>query len=100
MNINYASIFYYLEDANKINYLKEINIDFNKIKRLTIENEDEKEYKDNINEKQIKNFFEILFSINNINNNLIYLNIKMKHCKINPELFENINNFKLLRYLY
>ena len=71
LNINYASIFYYLEDANKINYLKEIKIDFNKIKRLTIENEDEKDYKDNINEKQIKNFFEILFSINNINNNLI-----------------------------
>ena len=38
LNINYKSIFYRLEDINKINYLKEINIDFNKIKRSTIEN--------------------------------------------------------------
>jgi len=119
LNIKYESIFYNLADINKINYLKEINIDFNKIKRLTIktnyedkddddeedededkdEDEDEDEVKDN-NKKQINNFFEILFSINNIKNNLIYLNIKFNYCKINPELFENINNFKLLRYLY
>ena len=44
LNLNYTSIFYNLEDTNKINYLKEINIDFNKIKRLTIENEDENNY--------------------------------------------------------
>ena len=101
LNINYESIFYNLEDINKINYLKEINIDFNKIVRLTIENEDGNDYEFNINKKQhINHFFEILFSINNIENNLIYLNIKLKYCKINPELFENINNFKLLRYLY
>ena len=101
MNINYASIFYYLEETEKINYLKEINIYFNKIKRLTIiENEDyEDEDENNINKKQKNNFFEILFSINNIYNNLIYLNIKLKKCKIDPELFENINKFKLLRYL-
>ena len=35
-NINYASIFYKLEYPNKINYLKEMNINFNKIKRLTL----------------------------------------------------------------
>ena len=52
------------------------------------------------NEDKDNNFFKILFSINNIENNLIYLNINLKNCKINPELFENINNFKLLRYLY
>ena len=105
LSFNYTSIYYLLDDINKINYLKEINIDFNKIKRLTIiEKEDINffvdEDEDNINKNQINNFFEILFSINNINNNLIYLNIKLKKCKINPELFENINNFKLLRYLY
>ena len=32
LNINYSSIFYNLTDINKINYLKEININFNKIK--------------------------------------------------------------------
>jgi len=103
-NINYTSIFYNLKDITKIDYLKEININFNKIKKLTIESdykfniEDEDKNKDI--KKQIKHFLEILFSINNIENKLIYLNIKFKSYKINPELFENINNFKLLRYLY
>ena len=57
LDINYASIFYDLKDINKINYLKEININFIKIKRLTIEsdyydeedegkNEDQDEYED------------------------------------------------------
>ena len=116
LNINYSSIFYNLTDINKINYLKEININFNKIKKLIIESdydeyedededEDEDEVKekekekDNIKKNQIKNFFEILFSINNIENNLIYLKIKFKHCQINPEILEKINNFKLLRQL-
>ena len=138
LDINYASIFYDLKDINKINYLKEININFIKIKRLTIEsdyydeedegkNEDQDEYededddeyededqnqdeyeyededdddddedeikdedkdkdegkdkdkdedKDKTKKNKIKNFFEVLFSINNIENNLIYLNVK------------------------
>ena len=46
LNINYSSIFYNLEDINKISYLKEFNINFNKIKRFTIENDYEGE--DNI----------------------------------------------------
>ena len=95
MDINYASIFFILKDTNKINYLKEINIDFNKIKRLTIYN-----YDDNIMQKNIQNYFEIIFSFNNIENNLIYLNINFKKCIIDPILFENINNFKSLRYLF
>jgi len=99
LNIRYESIFFDLKDINKINYLKGINIDFKKIKRLTIEKYSEVK---NENQKNIKNFFEILFSLNNIENNLIYLDVKFKHCKINvnTELFENINNFKSLRFLY
>ena len=99
LNIKYESIFYYLKDINRINYIKEINIDFNKIKRLTIEKFSEVK---NENQKNIRNYFEILFSLNNIENHLIYLNIKFKDCKINVnnELFENINNFKSLRFLY
>ena len=54
MNISYISIFYNLKDTNKINYLKEININFNKIKTLTIHNCD-----DNIIQKNINNFFNI-----------------------------------------
>ena len=107
LNIKYSSIFYNLKDINKIVYLKEININFNKIKRLTIINDDEdeneeeeEEEEDDIIKRQIKSFFKILFSINRIENNLIYLKIILKNCEINNELFENINNFRLLRYLY
>ena len=105
-NIKYSSIFYNLKDINKINYLKEINIKFNQIKRLSliIENNylDKYENKNNIIQKKLKNFFEILFSFNEIENNLIYLDIKFKYSTINanPNLFESINNFKSLRYLY
>ena len=69
MDINYASIFYNLDDINKINYLKEININFNKIKRLTIENEDEDknfdedEDKDNTNKKKNKIFLKLYFQL-------------------------------------
>ena len=84
---------------NKLNYLKEINIDFNKLKRMTIyiNNSKQEDSKEKIN----INLFETFFSFENIQNNLIYLNIKFKNdYNINPDLFENINNFKLLRYLY
>ena len=94
LDINYTSIFYKLNDLNKINYLKEINIDFNKIKRLTlkIENID--------NSNEINYFFKDLFSFNNIKNNLIYLEINFGNNSIDPVSFEDINNFKLLRYLH
>ena len=112
MNINYGSIFFYLQDINKINYLKEINVNFNKIKRLTLRNLTKKEFKefediydnDNDNDdtiqKENENFFETFFSFNNIKDNLIYLDIQFTNYKINTDLFENINKFKLLRYLY
>ena len=73
LDIKYASIFYILKDMNKINYLKEFNINFNKIKRLRLKfdiyNNDKD---DNTAQNEIKNFFEILFSFDNIENNLIY----------------------------
>ena len=78
----------------KLNYLKQLKIDLKKIKRMTINIEDEKD-------KKNKNFFETLFSFNNIENNLIYLNICFKkNNNINHELFEKINNLKFLKYLY
>ena len=101
LDIKYSSIYYDLVDVNKINYLKEFNINFNKIKRLIlkIENNSKEKYDNNI---QINKFFGSLFSFNNIKNNLIYLEIDIDfmYDKINNELLENINNFKLLRYLY
>ena len=43
INIKYTSILYELNDIEKINYLKEIKIDFKKIKRITLKIEDDEE---------------------------------------------------------
>ena len=87
-----------------MDYLKELNIDFNKIKRMTLgfmEKSSNYFLPKNIIQKNTKYFFETLFSLNNIENNLIYLDIHFSSVmKINSDLFENINKFKLLRYLY
>ena len=98
-NIKYSSIYYEFNRMNRINNLKEFNIDYNKIKKVTLSVNFEYEIEQDIIKKNIY-FFKTLFSINNIDNNLIYLNIFFKNKNnITPELFENINNFKSLKYL-
>jgi hypothetical protein len=95
----YSSIYYTFNDIKKINYLKEFNIDFNKIKRMTLKYY----YKNDVNNTIKENdnyFFKTLFSFNNIEKNLIYLKINVNHIKLSPSVFENINNFKSLRFLY
>ena len=102
-NIKYESIFYNLNDISEINLLNEININFSKIKRLEIEND----YL-NIHDKNIEinnnKFFEILFSFNDIENNLIYLELKdrenifYKVDSLEPNL-SKINDLKVLEEL-
>ena len=67
-NVNYSSVYFFFKRNEYINILNEINIDFNKIKKLIIK-EDEKyhRYHNNDNNK----LFQILFSFKNIENNLI-----------------------------
>ena len=56
---------------------------------------------EDITQKINKNLFETFFSFGKIKNNLIYLNINFEDdYNINPDLFKNINNFKILRFLY
>ena len=95
--IKYTSIYYRFKEKKAINDIKKLNIDFNKIKRMTIfcNEEEVLEYNNIIN----KCFFDNLFSTENIKNNLIYLKIYSK-CFIKPIYFEDINNFKSLQYLY
>ena len=87
-NIKYTSIYYKFNDKDKINYLKEFNIDFNKIKRMTLIHNDidgrEEDAAKNVVNQMNKNFFDNLFSFSNIENNLIYLKIYkyIKKCKI------------------
>ena len=89
-NINYSSITLYYNDKDDINYLKDFNINFNQIKKLKII---PYQYKSVLNNK----FWEILLSFN-IQNKLISLDIHFYYNGA-PNLFENINNFKLLEYL-
>jgi hypothetical protein len=104
-NINYSSIYYYFIDKEKKNYLKELNIDFKKIRRITIIYDDsEYTYSDDDDGEKVpkdvdKNYFRSFFSINDFQNNLIYLKIDY-YCCMESELFENINNYKSLQYLF
>ena len=93
-NVNYSSIYYIFNNKNKINYLNEFNIDFNKIKRISLI-EDKSD--DNKEDEEENNIFETLFSFNSIKDNLIYLKIDFKSI---PKIFKKIDNFKSLKYLY
>ena len=91
----FSSIFFRYKDKKAINYLKEFNVDFNRIKRLSLIQDNQGNNGDN------DIFFETFFSFNKIENNLIYLNINFNSMtRVDTGLFEKINNFKSLRYLY
>ena len=95
LDVKYSSIYYEFY-CHKISFLKDLNIDFNKIKRISLNEKDDGIY-DYLLDKS--NFFETFFSFNNIEDNLIYL--KIFYTKIvNIIPFENINNFKSSQYLY
>ena len=93
----YSSIYYKFNEIKKINYLKEFNINFNKIRRITLICDKKDNTKDSEKNKCISQAF---FSFDNINNNLIYLKMKINLHSINPKLFEPINGFKSLNYLF
>ena len=62
-------------------------------------------WKDKNKEDSIDLLFKPLFSINNIENNLIYLKIffdfgRLSENEIEKDIFEKINNLKSLKYLY
>ena len=102
-NIKYSSIFYdiYYNAMDENNYLKELNINYNNIKKLTLNIKYDIDYEEDILYENNKDFFETFFSFNNIQNNLIYLNIDFdEENYLTSELFENINDFKSLKYLY
>ena len=74
LNIKYSSIYFVFEDKKKISYLKDFNIDFNKIRKINLIQDDVIEEEENENDKENNNkiFFETFFSFNNFGNNLIY----------------------------
>ena len=95
LNIKYSSIyciFHKFYDLKE--YLENINIDMNKIKRLSLIQEGEKKLSDNNKNHKFTDF-----------NNLIYLNINYSNYKYEYEYMftgqnENLNDLKTLRYLF
>jgi len=97
INSNYSSILLKCNDDKDISYLKDFNINFNKIKNL------------NINLYKPKNnfdynlFFKELFSLKDIENNIIDLyiinNNDFYHNEIDENILENLNKFKRLENL-
>ena len=106
-NENYSSIYLKYNYITDIDCLTQLNINFNKIKKMIIEPSI-----NNIPNEDNNYIFKTLFSFNNIKNNLIYLRIYLNFSKelkkifgiktdykVNSGLFEEINNMKALKYL-
>ena len=106
----YSSLTFCYQEPNDIVYLKRFNINFGQIKRLTFIFDDYYDYYNNIidydynlNKYNYIKFFNIIFELKNIGNSLVklVLNVNLtKYMKIEPKIIENLNNFKLLEYLY
>ena len=99
-NIKNSSIYFYFLNKTAIEYLKDFHIDFSKIKRISLV-QDEYEENNNFNDDMI--FFETLFSFNNIQNILTYLKIHFqpqKFYQVDNQYMESLNEFKSLKYLY
>ena len=94
--MKYPSILFDYKKSSDINYLKEFKIRFSKIKRLTTSHE----YSINIDTYDY--FFKTLFSINNIEKNIIHLNLYVgyiKKDKLDPNSLKNLNSFFSLQIL-
>ena len=93
LNLKYPCISFLYTNSNDINYLKDFNIRFGKIKKFTAYH-DYYLYIENYDY-----FFKTLFSFNSIEKNLISLNLYVgfiKKDKIDPNSIKNLINFKKL----
>ena len=104
-NINNSSLRFLYKDIGKLKIcLEKSNINFMKIKRLfIIEKEDSKSNNNNTRNDYFI-FYEKLFSLNNIGNNLEYLKLsKGNYSKIEDKMgsaaFKNLNSFNSLEQL-
>ena len=97
-NLQYSSLYYIFNNKNNIDKLKNLNINFNKIKTMIL-NED---YREN-GKENYDYFFQTLFLLKDFKNNLICLKLFFnleEHNEVKSTLFESINDMKALRYLY
>ena len=89
--INTSNITIFFDNMENIEEINKLNINFIKINKFMMN------CYSTYDEKKSKSFFNSIFSINGINNlRKLYLLIP---CKIDEDLFKNINNFKNLEDL-
>ena len=88
----YNAFYFFFDDVKEIYEIKDLGINFNKIKRLAFKIKSEVPY--NFKENDL---FDI-FNLNKIENNLTTLVIDAK-LNITSDIFESINNFKYLSFL-
>ena len=113
--IKYDKLNIYI-NSNDIDYLKTLKIDLGELVSLKLnvdtindegENREEDEDEDEENKTvynidDINKFYKTLFSYKNMANNLILFDLNcifLKNFEIDPNLFENLNNFKSLKIL-
>ena len=96
-NSYYSSLELEFKDGKDVDFLQKFNINFSKIKKLLLTQE---------KEEKIENydyFFKTLFSLNNIENNLIFLEFDINGLSaktlIDSNSFNNLNNLKSLQEL-
>jgi hypothetical protein len=79
---------------NDFDYLKVFNVNFDNMERLSIVRV---QYAlRNSYDHLLRNFF----LLKNLEKSLIYLKLDLNNCRINANMFENINNFNSLNQLY
>jgi len=107
---NYPCIYFKYKNPNDINFLNDLKLNFKLIKKLKLKrindieaNEKMKIETDSIDSQTFSNFYKTLFSLPDIQNNLIDLDLKINQQNKKlyiPESFQEINNFKSLQNLF
>ena len=97
-NVKYTKLDIEFFDPIEMEYLKDFNINFSHIKKLTVSQNNDF-YLDVFSSYDF--ILKTLFSFKNIENNLIYLDLQLTNKeRINADYMGNLNNFKSLEILY
>ena len=108
---NYPCIYFKYKNPNDINFLKDLKLNSNLLKRLKLKRINDEEIKkeemeietDSKDTKSFSNFYKALFLLPDIQNNLIDLELKINKKNKNliiSDSFQEINNLKALQNLY
>ena len=97
LNVNSLSIKFYYDDIDELCNMKELHINFSKIKKLKFNRSEKFSLLDDKKKYDTKNyppFFKYIFSLKDIINNLVYLKFEFAKEKIEGNYIEKINELK------